>query len=225
MIAFLRSLLFIFFICLPVVSQAAPKQPIQQFERPVTRPRAVKRLKIQPVTITLPASAVQQIVRDILPLPIEEIDAGGRRFQGDIILDSVSSLTIDRGQLVLVGQLSGRNLSVNANVGSQNIHIRLGSLILPVTCEISLRFDRRRQLLLFTPIFKRSSTSRNDAEEGVMALLNNLSKEYQVPLRKLKPFVGVIGGKQVFLRMEVLNIQAEDDAVTILLRPIAGQRP
>ncbi len=228
MITLLRSLLLVLLLCLPVLSQAAPEQPVQRLERPsarTTRPSAVKRPKLQPVTIILPASALHQTLSSILPLPVEEIDAGGRRFQGSITLDSVSSLSIDQGQLVLIGQLSGRNLSVNANVGSQNIHIRLGSLTLPVTCEVNLRFDRRRQLLLFTPVFKRSVNSRNEAEEGVMALLNNLSKEYQVPLRKLKPFAGAIGGKQVFLRMEMLDIRAEKGAVTLLLRPIAGTRP
>ena len=220
----LHFLLLVLLISMPVFSYAAPEQAPQRLER-ATRPRAVKRPKIQPITIVVPASALQQTLSSILPLPMEEIDAAGRRFQGSITLDSVSSLTIDQGLFVLVGQLSGRNLSVNANVGSQDIHIRLGSLTLPVTCEIRFRFDRRRQVILFTPVFKRSSNSRNDAEEGVMALLNNLSKEYEVPLRQLKPFTERLGGKQVFLRMEVLDILAEKNAVTVELRPIAGTRP
>jgi hypothetical protein len=218
---FLRISLLLLLAALPALSQAAPEKIVQSAAN-TARPRAVKRPKVQPVTVVLPAAALHQTLSSLLPLPVEEIDAAGRRFQGSITIDSISSLSVEQGRIVLAGQLSGRDLSMNASVGSQNIHIRLGSLALPVICEVALRFDRSRQFLLLTPMFKRTSSGRNEAEEGLMALLNNLSKEYQVPLRNLLPLSGMIGSKQVRLRMEPLDIRAENGAVTLWLRPVAA---
>jgi hypothetical protein len=221
MTAYFRIFAALLLVTLPALGQAAPEKIVQPVVN-TARPRAVKRPKVQPVTVILPAAALHQTLSSLLPLPLEDIDAAGRRFQGSIVLDSISSLTINQGRIILAGQLSGRDLSMNASVGSQNIHIRLGSLTLPVLCEVTLRFDRHRQLLLLTPVFRRSSSGSNEAEEGLMALLNNLSKEYQVPLRNLLPLSGAIGSKQVRLRMEPLDIRADDGVVTLWLRPVTG---
>lgn len=169
--------------------------------------------------LILPASALHQTLSSLLPLPIEQLGAGGQRFQGRISIESLQSLIVDRGQIILTGRLSGHDLSVNASVGSQNINVRLGSLTLPVVCKVALRFDPARRLLLLTPVFQTSSSSGNQAEAGLLTMLNSLSREYQLPLHDFLPLTGQLGSSLVRLHTEPLNIRAEKGAVTLWLRP------
>ena len=43
-----------------------------------------------------------------------------------------------------------------------------------------------------------------------------------MPLRNLLPLPGAIGSKQMRLRMEPLDIRAENGVVTLWLQPVAG---
>uniref|UniRef100_UPI004056857D hypothetical protein n=1 Tax=Candidatus Electronema sp. TaxID=2698783 RepID=UPI004056857D len=216
------------FISLPALAAAAPEPAARAPKNPPpaaqAKPAAKKpKAQAQPVTIVLPESALFHTLSGLLPLPIEH-DAS-KQFKGEITFDSISSLSVDNGQIIISGQLSGRNMSMNADVGGQSIQIRLGSLVLPVVCETALRFDPAKQLLLLTPRFQRSARGNGDADEPLLALLNSLSKQYEVPLRNIMPINGEIGSAKVHLRMEPLDIRAEDGAVTLRLRPVAGKRP
>ena len=203
MTALFRCLLLLFFFCIPVLSHAAPQ-----------------RARLDPVLLILPASALQQTLSSLLPLPLEQLGADGQGFQGRISIESLKSLVVDRGQIIVTGQLSGHDLSVNASVGSQNINVQLGSLTLPVVCKVTLSFDPARRLLLLTPVFQALS-SGNQAEEGLLTLLNGLSREYQLPLHDFLPLTGQLGSALVRLHTEPLNIRAEKGAITLWLRPSA----
>lgn len=180
--------------------------------------RQGKRQPAQPITLSIPALALHQMLAEILPLPIEQ-PKRSPSFQGTITIDSISSLSIDKGQVQISGQISGRNMAINTNVGGQNIQVRLGSMSLPVICEVSLRLDRRRQEILLTPRFQRSTQSIGEADEALVSLLNGLSQEYSIPLHDLIPFSGEIGGKPVQIRMEALDLRAEKNLLTLRLRP------
>jgi hypothetical protein len=208
--------------CLPTVAQAAPP-PAKTAQKPPMTAAQVNRPKLPPVTVVLPAPALQQVVSSILPLPIEH--NANEQFKGEVTVDSVSSLNVDNGRIIVSGQLSGRNMSMNANVGGQNIQVKLGQLALPVICDVALRFDPARQMLLLTPKFQRAAQGGGDSDEALLALLNSLSKQYEVPLRNVLPLTGEIGSTTVRVRMEPLDIRAEDGAVTLRLRPVAGKRP
>lgn len=229
MTCLLRSAAFCcFFACyLPALAQAAPQQlakPTKTPPMPTAQPKAPgTRAKLQPVTVILPAPALQYTLSSILPLPIEH-DAS-EQFKGEVTIDSISSLTIDGGRITVSGQLSGRNMTMNASVGNQNIQVKLGQLVLPVICDVDLRFDAARQILLLTPRFQRAAGGGSDSDEALLALLNGLSKQYEVPLHNFMPLTGQIGASTVRLRMEPLDIRAEDNAVTLRLRPVAGKRP
>lgn len=227
MTRFLRSAALLCLVSFPAFADAAAPEPTAKTPKvpppAAAKARPAKKLKAQPVTIVLPESALFQTLSGLLPLPIEH-DAS-KQFKGEITFDSISSLSVDNGQIIISGQLSGRNMSMNADVGGQSIQIRLGSLALPVVCETSLRFDPAKQLLLLTPRFQRSARGNGEADEPLLALLNSLSKQYEVPLRNIMPINGEIGSAKVHLRMEPLDIRAEDGAVTLRLRPVAGKRP
>ena len=224
-VLFRCAIVLLLLACAPALAAAAPDQPTVQALSPSrhttkVRPNAARPPKAQPVLIVLPEDALFQALSGILPLPIEH-DVS-EQFKGEITVDSISSLTIDKGRIIVSGQLSGRNMSMNASVGNQSIQVRLGSLVLPVICETALRFDQARQLLVVTPRFQRAGHSGGDADEALLALLNSLSKEYLVPLRNLTPFSGQIGSSTVQLRLQPLEIEAEDGTVTLRLRPVAG---
>lgn len=224
-----RAVLFLLLACAPALASAAQDQPAAKAQTPPSRqaakarPKAARQPKTQPVLLVLPEDALFQALSSLLPLPLEH--SAGQQLQGSLTVDSISSLTADKGRIVVSGLLSGRNMSMNADVGGQSIQIRLGSLSLPTVCELTVRFDPARQLLLLTPRFQRSAQGKGDADEPLLALLNSLSKEYAVPLRNFMPVSGEIGSAKVQLRMEPLDIRAEDGAVTLRLRPVARKLP
>ena len=209
-------------VSFPALAAAAPVPAARAAKHPPPT-RSASKLKAQPVTVVLPESALFQTLSSLLPLPLEH--RAGQQLQGSVTVDSISSLTVDKGRIIVSGLLSGRNLSMNADVGGQSIQIRLGSLSLPTVCELTVRFDSAKQLLLLTPRFQRSAQGNGDADEPLLAMLNSLSKQYEVPLRNIMPINGEIGSAKVHLRMEPLDIRAEDGAVTLRLRPVAGKRP
>lgn len=181
------------------------------------RPR--QRQAVQPITLTIPAPALQQTLADLLPLPVEQ-PRRSPQFRGTITVDSISSLSMDKGQVLMSGQISGRNMAISTNVGGQDIHIRLGNVSLPVICEVSLRLDRRRQEILLTPRFQRSTQSIGEADEALVSLLNSLSQEHAIPLHDLLPLSGEVGGKPVQVRMEALDLRVENNLLTLRLRPV-----
>lgn len=219
----LRSAALLCLVSCPALA-AAPKNPppAAQAARPAAAAKKPKN-QVQPVTVVLPESAILQTLSSLLPLPLEH--SAGQQLKGSITVDSIDRLRVDGGRIIVSGLLSGRNLSMNADVGGQSIQIRLGSLSLPTVCELTVRFDPARQLLLLTPRFQRSAQGGGDADEPLLALLNSLSKQHEVPLRNFMPVSGEIGSVKAHLRMEPLDIRAEDGAVTLRLRPVAGKKP
>ncbi|WP_417916527.1 hypothetical protein [Candidatus Electronema sp. JC] len=218
----LRSAVLLCLVSFPALAAAAPGPAARAAKHP-PQAKSANKLKALPVTVALPESALFQTLSSLLPLPLEH--RAGQQLQGSVTVDSISSLTVDKGRIIVSGLLSGRNMSMNADVGGQSIQIRLGSLSLPTVCELTVRFDSAKQQLLLTPRFQRSAQGNGDADEPLLALLNSLSKQYEVPLRNFMPINSEIGSAKVHLRMEPLDIRAEDGAVTLRLRPVAGKRP
>lgn len=228
MTALLRCAALFVLVCAPALASAAPEQSAAQAlpkkqAATMARPQAARKSQAPPVTVVLPEAALYQALSGILPLPIEH--DGGKQFQGIVTLDSIDSLSIGSGRIRISGQLSGRNMTMNANVGNQDIQVKLGSLVLPVICDVDLRFNSAQQLLLLTPRFQRANLGSNDSDEALLALLNSLSKEYEVPLHNVMPLSGQIGSSKVQLRMLPLDIRAEDGAVTLRMRPVTKKHP
>jgi len=177
--------------------------------------------KSQPVTITLPASALYQTIHKLLPLPIAQ---NSRQFQGTITLDSINKLAIHKNRVSVQGVVSGKNMRVNTNIGGQAIQLKLGKLVLPVTCDIFLRFDRKTKTLFLTPKFQNPTHGHSNSAKTLLPMLNGLSnKEYPVQLGNMSPFQTKIGTKTVSVQMEPVDIKAEANKMTIKLRPVVGR--
>ena len=185
----------------------------------VTQPAQAK--KTTPVTITLPASALFQTIQQLLPLPIEQ---NSRQFQGTITLDSVSKLAIHDNLVSVQGMVSGKNMRVTTNIGGQDIQLKLGKLVLPVTCDITLRYDRKTQTLFLRPRFQNPEHGQSNSAKTLLPLLNGLGKkEYPVKLGNISPFQTRIGTRTVSVQMEPVDIKAVKNAMILKLRPVVGK--
>ncbi|MCI5224090.1 MAG: hypothetical protein D3924_15820 [Candidatus Electrothrix sp. AR4] len=173
----------------------------------------------QPVSLTLPATALHQALRGLLPLPVEPTGKN-KNIEGLFTLDSISKLAIKKNRLLLQAQLSGRNISVRAAVGGQSIQIKLGQLVLPVTCDIALGFDQKKKTLFLTPKFYEQS-QENSSAAALRPLLDTLSKEYAVPLDKLAPLAAKLGSTPIYIHMDPVDIQADADVLIVQFQPIA----
>ncbi|MCI5147333.1 MAG: hypothetical protein D3923_17840, partial [Candidatus Electrothrix sp. AR3] len=183
---FYQYIFFVALLCIPALGDASAGK---------------KKANSPPITISLPAPTLRQTLRRILPLPIA-LNEKKSKFQGTISLDSISRLEIGKNMISVSGQLSGRNMVMEAQVGSQSIQIKLGQLVLPVTCELSLSFDPASRMLLLFPRFQK--TSHNKADDSVVSLLNSLSKEYAVPLDGLAPLIWQLGEESVYLYLKLI---------------------
>ena len=192
-------------LCLPLSAQAV--EPL--------------RVKVQPITLALPASSLHHTLTGILPLPIA-LKGGLGGLQGTMTIDSISRLTISDNVISLTGQISGHDLIMNTNIGGQELQVRLGQLTLPVSCAISLRFDLAHKVLFLYPRFQ--NMAQNNPNDVVAPLLNNLSREYPIPMDNLAPFTWQTGGKEVAVRMEALDVLTEHDTLVLKLRPAPRQR-
>lgn len=177
--------------------------------------------KSQPVTITLPAPALHQAISDLLPLPLEQTS---KKFQGTLTVDSISKLVINDNLISLQGQVSGTDMQLTTNIGGQDIKLKLGKLVLPVTCDISLRYDPKKKTLFLTPRFQNPTHGKSNSAETLLPLLNALgNKEYPVTLDKISPFNAKVGTKTVSVRMEPVDIQAGNNELILKFRPVAGK--
>ncbi len=174
-----------------------------------------------PVTITLPASALHKTIIDMLPLPLEQT---GNSFQGTISVDSISKLTIHNDLISVQGQVSGKDMQLTTNIGGQDIKLKLGKLVLPVTCDIALRYDPKKKTLFLTPKFQNSTHGTSNSAKTLLPLLNSLgNKEYPVKLDKISPINAKIGAKTVSLRLDPVDIKAGNNELILKLQPVAGK--
>jgi hypothetical protein len=175
----------------------------------------------QPVTITLPATAIHQTILSMLPLPLEQ---NGKKFQGTITVDSVRKLEIHDNRIFLEGQVSGRDMQITTNIGGQDLKLKLGKLVLPVTCNISLRFDPKKQTLFLRPKFENPSHGSSNSAKTLLPLLNSLgNREYPVKLDNLSPLNAKIGSRKISVRMQPTDIKAGNNMLVLKLRPITGK--
>jgi hypothetical protein len=177
--------------------------------------------KSQPVTITLPGPALHQVISDILPLPLEQ---NGKKFKGTITVDSISKLEINDNLISLQGQVSGADIQLSTNIGGQDIKLNLGKIVLPVTCDISLRYDPKKKTLFLTPRFQNPTHNSSDSAKTLLPLLSAFgNREYPVTLDTINAFKAKIGSKNVSVRMEPVDIRAGNNEMILKFRPVTGK--
>ncbi len=178
--------------------------------------------KTPPLSLTLPIATLHQALNNLLPLPIQPRKRN-RHFRGTFVVDSISKLAIKKNVIAVQGQLSGRDIAVNAKVGGQTIQIKLGQVVLPVSCDIALRYDKQRKTLFLRPTFYKQARKHDPAAASLGPLLDSLSKEYALPLDKLDPLAGKLGVTPFFVQLEPMDIRLSDDSLLLQLRPYTGK--
>jgi hypothetical protein len=175
-----------------------------------------------PVSLTLPLATLHQALSSLLPLPIEQ-QKRNSNFRGTFVIDSISKLAVQQNVISLEGQLSGRNMAVNAQVGGQTIQIKLGQMVLPISCDIKLRYDRKRKTLFLRPTFYNQIGQQDPATAALKPLLDGLKKEYALPLDKLAPLTGKLGVTPIFVQLDPVDIRLNGDALVVQFLPLVGK--
>lgn len=169
------------------------------------------------VTLTLPAAMIKQSVQSVLPLPIVP---EGDHLQGRLVLDSISKLEMrDNGALVK-GTVLGSNLSLKTKVGNQTLNMKIGEVILPLTCDFTFRFDPATKILYVTPRIEQPAPTKNPSADAVLPLLILLgNKEYPVSLDSLQTFTTKIGEQDISVAMEPVDIRIAARQMVVKMRP------
>ena len=187
-------------------------------------PSSAKAEQPPPVSLTFPVATLHQTLNSLLPFPVKP-QKKNRHFQGTLVVDSISKLTVKKQNVIaLQGQLSGRNMAVNARVGGRSIQIKLGRMTLPVSCDITLHYDRKKKTLFLKPTFSKQDPKQNPAAAALGPLLDGLSKEYPLPLDELRPLTGEPGGTPIFVQLEPVDIRLTGDALVFQFFPHAGKK-
>ncbi|MBI5556229.1 MAG: hypothetical protein HY885_01170 [Deltaproteobacteria bacterium] len=172
----------------------------------------------EPITISMPAEIIRQTIRDALPIPI---DTQGKSVEGSIVVSSLNKLQFKDKSIVLQGVVSGRDLAMSTNLGGQNIRMKLGNVELPVSCELFLRFDKKKKILFVTPHFsKPEKKPGNETAEALFPLLTALGgREFPVDFETMAPFSANVGTREIAFRLEPVDIQTGKDMLVIKMRP------
>lgn len=188
----------------------------------ITGPAKAKSGQTPPITLTLPIATLHQALSSILPLPIEQQNKNSN-FRGTFVIDSISRLAVKQNTIALKGQISGRNMAVNAQVGGQTIQIKLGQLVLPFSCDIALRYDQQKKILFLWPTFYNQAQQQDPAAASLGPLLDSLSQEYPLPLEKLDPLIGKLGTTPIFIQLDPVDIRLNGDSLVLQFRPLTGK--
>ena len=166
------------------------------------------------IVLTLPAETVLASLQKALPL---DIPSQSRQLQGDIIVESLESLSIAETTITVRGVLSGRNLVVTTQLAGQPIQLRIGEVRLPVTCTLQTRFDAARRQLYVTPNFN------NAGNDDLAPLLGALAgHEYLVDLDALETMNIRVGSKTIPVAMDPVHIGGANNALVFQMMPRVG---
>ncbi len=168
-------------------------------------------------TLTLPAPALKQSLQAILPLSLARNDS---TFSGNLILKSLDTLRIHNNIISVHGIVSGKNLAMQTQVAGQRLKLKLGQVTLPLTCDLHLRFDKKKQQLFFTPQFTRAKAASGSKGNVLLPLLTALGgHEYPVDLSRLQTFTPTIGNRKLDIRLQPVQVTTEKNRLILGLKP------
>jgi len=172
----------------------------------------------QSVTISIPDDILLRAIKDGLPIPIE---AQSQYFQGDVAVQSLEKLQVREKSLYLQGVVAGRNFTMNTSIAGKEISMAIGSVQLPLTCELFLRFDGSKNVLFVTPRFpKPKSLYAADPADALLLLLSSLGeKEYPVELGAIQPILAKAGTRNISIELEPVDILTQKGLLVIKMRP------
>ncbi|MEW6289270.1 MAG: hypothetical protein AB1545_05375 [Thermodesulfobacteriota bacterium] len=172
----------------------------------------------QVLTITMPAEILRQIISDSLPIPVEPQN---NYMEGSIVVDSLEKLQINEKSIFIQGVVLGRDIAMNTKIAGQTVKMELGSVKLPVTCELFLRFDKQKKILFVTPVFpKVEKKASSDSADILLPLLSSLGgKEYPVSFDSMEPFLFKLGTRNIPVKLVADDIQTMKGTMVIKMIP------
>jgi len=170
------------------------------------------------MTIALPAELIQRSLQDILPL---DLDEPNKHVEGRLTLHSINRLEMGDNSAILQGVVIGKNLSVITRVGNQDLRINLGDLQLPLTCDLSFRYDPRKKILYVIPRLRQpASGSVTDMASSVTSLLTVFNnREYPVSLTSLQTLNARVGDQDISVDMEPVDIRVSRGQLIVMMVP------
>ncbi|MDT8444257.1 MAG: hypothetical protein RQ722_08190, partial [Desulfuromonadales bacterium] len=103
-----------------------------------------------------------------------------------------------------------------------DLSMKLGTVMLPVTCELLMRFDKAAKILFVTPRFSKPGESGVGTELGdvlLPVLTAFANKEYPVEFDAIKPLLARVGTRDIPINLEMVDIQTKQGLMIIKLRP------
>lgn len=172
----------------------------------------------QVVTISIPDAVLLKAIKEGLPIPIE---TQSQYIQGDVIIQSLDQVQVRGKSLFLQGVVSGQNFTMSTTIGGKEVSMNFGTVQLPVSCELFLRFDGNKKLLFITPRFsKPRSRYTADPAEALLLLLSSLGeKEYPIELGSIQPILAKAGTRNILIELEPVDILMQDGLLQIKMKP------
>lgn len=172
----------------------------------------------QAITISVPGEILKEVIRDALPIPLETPE---NYLKGEIVIDSLSDLRVEENSIFLSGIVLGRNLAMTTRIADRDISVKLGSVRLPVTCELVPRFDKAKQILYITPYFSKTGNEKNaDIADALITLLAAFNdREYPLEMDSLEPLMVRAGKRDIPVKLEPVDVQLEKGTLVVKLMP------
>ncbi len=172
----------------------------------------------QVATVSIPDDVLFQTIKNGLPIPIE---AQSQYVQGDVIFQSLEKLQVLEKSIFLQGIVSGQDFTINTTIAGKEVSMNLGSVKLPLSCELFLRFDGNKKILFVTPRFPRpTSLYTTDPADALLLLLSSLGeKEYPVELGSIQPILAKVGMRNILIELEPVDIQTQKGLLLIKMKP------
>ena len=169
------------------------------------------------ITITLPARVINRSLHAVLPLPIT---SHNKHVEGKLVIESINKLEMHDNAISLQGLITGNNLAISARIGDRDIRLKIGRMQMPMTCDLTLRFDPVKKILFVTPHFAKPQIRPGDPANAMLPLLAILdNREYPVTLTSLQSFKAKVGSRSVSFDMEPKEIKVSRNQVKITLIP------
>ncbi len=170
------------------------------------------------VTITLPEEVIRQSIQKILPV---DIGPRNEHMEGNLVLDSIDRFELGDNSAQVHGLILGKDIVLNTRIGDQDLRFKVGEVQLPVTCDLTFRFDQKEKKLYVTPHFaepvKGTSQEQGNKVLPILALLNN--REYPVSFSNLQGMQTKIGQRQFSVAMEPVDIQISKSQLVLKMVP------
>lgn len=169
------------------------------------------------IIITLPDQLIEKHLTQVLPL---DITPDSDKFLGRLSITRIRTLQIRAEHVYIDATVQGENLSINTQIGRQEIQLALGSMVFDLKGKAALQFDSKQQTVFIKP-FINDVQSKEPAHEKAAAaflpLINHVT--FPVRLADLDPITARTLNQQIYVKFVVHDIRLTEKAVQILVTP------